>query len=201
MHHAMHSRGRGFCLLNDIVIAIRKLRAEGRIERAWIIDVDAHKGDGTAALCLEDEQTMTLSIHMARGWPLDSPAFDEHGRLQPWRYPSTVDIPIEAGGEEFYLDALEHGLRLLFALCSGKGPDLVVVVDGSDPYEHDELPGTKTLKLNREELYARDMFLYDWFKRREISQAYLMAGGYGKKSWQIYASFLIPVLLDRYARE
>lgn len=50
MHHAMSQGGRGFCLINDIAIAIRKLQEENKASRFWVIDVDAHKGDGTAEL-------------------------------------------------------------------------------------------------------------------------------------------------------
>ncbi len=73
MHHAQSDRGAGFCVVNDIVIALRKLMAEGLIRTAWVIDLDAHKGDGTAALTSGDAAIVTLSIHMAEGWPLDQP--------------------------------------------------------------------------------------------------------------------------------
>ncbi len=51
MHHGQKDYGKGFCMLNDIVIAIRKLQAENRVNTVWVIDVDAHKGDGTAWRC------------------------------------------------------------------------------------------------------------------------------------------------------
>jgi acetoin utilization deacetylase AcuC-like enzyme len=76
MHHAQKDYGNGFCLLNDIAIAIRKLQAEKVIKQAWVIDVDAHKGDGTAALTEGDDSVTTLSIHMAEGWPLDEEKYD-----------------------------------------------------------------------------------------------------------------------------
>jgi acetoin utilization deacetylase AcuC-like enzyme len=197
MHHAMSDRGRGFCLLNDAVIALRKLRSAGRATTVWVIDTDAHRGDGTAELCLSDNQTRTLSIHMAEGWPLDGPVLDGAGRLARERYPSTIDIPVPEGGEEFYLDCLEHGMRLLWAMSLGKPPDLAIVVAGSDPHELDELESAKPMRLNSGQMFARDMFLYDWLDRRQIPQAWLMAGGYGKQSWKVYARFLVPVLLKR----
>ena len=109
-----------------------------------------------------------------------------------------MDIPVPEGGEEFYLDGLEHGLRLLWSLCLGRPPDLAVVVAGSDPYEEDELPGTAGLRLNLEQMFARDMFVYDWLRMREIPQSWLMAGGYGEHSWKVYAKFLTTVLLQRH---
>jgi len=67
MHHGQKDFGNGFCMLNDIVIAIRKLQTEQLIRTAWVIDTDAHKGDGTAALTRGDDTITTLSIHMAHG--------------------------------------------------------------------------------------------------------------------------------------
>ena len=78
MHHAQRAYGDGFCIVNDIVIAIRKLQAEGLVRTAWVIDIDAHKGDGTAAITLGDDSIITLSIHMAQGWPLDGKKYDEN---------------------------------------------------------------------------------------------------------------------------
>ena len=88
-------------LLNDIVIAIRKLQAENRIKTAWVIDIDAHKGDGTAALTADDPSIVTLSIHMGRGWPLDGPSHDAAGRINPSFIPSDIDIPVFAGENRF----------------------------------------------------------------------------------------------------
>ena len=66
MHHAHLHHGSGFCLINDIVIAARKLQAEQKVQKIWIIDVDAHKGDGTAALTAADNSIHTLSIHLGK---------------------------------------------------------------------------------------------------------------------------------------
>jgi len=87
--------------VNDLVIALRRLQFENRIRSAWVIDVDAHKGDGTAAITAGDQSIVTLSIHMARGWPLDQPERDTDGRLNPSFIPSTIDILMEAGEEPF----------------------------------------------------------------------------------------------------
>ena len=83
MHHAHAGHGSGFCLVNDIVIAARKLQHENEVRRVWIIDTDAHKGDGTAALTAQDPDIVTLSIHMADGWPLDGPRSLADGTANP----------------------------------------------------------------------------------------------------------------------
>jgi acetoin utilization deacetylase AcuC-like enzyme len=192
-HHARQDTGNGFCMLNDVVIATRKLQAEKRIERVWVIDVDAHKGDGTASLTKGDDSLRTLSIHMARGWPLDGEQFDRNGNLNPSFIISDIDVPIEPGEDHLYVEKLGQALR---ALDMDVKPDLAIVVCGSDPYEDDELPSTAGLKLSLEQLLQRDQLVYTFLKERDIPKAYVMAGGYGKNSWRVYTQFLQWALPD-----
>jgi acetoin utilization deacetylase AcuC-like enzyme len=186
-HHARYDTGSGFCLLNDIVIAARKLQSENKVKRVWVIDVDAHKGDGTAALTQNDETIMTLSIHMACGWPLDGEPYDAHGRLNPPFLPSDIDIPIARGEDALYVDRLCQGLE---SLDTTARPDLAIVVCGADPYEKDELPSTADLRLTLAQLLERDRLVYTFLKDRNIPMAFLMAGGYGNHSWRVYTQFL-----------
>ncbi len=201
MHHAMRDKGRGFCVFNDFMIALFKLLAQGRIRRAWIVDVDAHRGDGTAELCLEEDRIKCLSIHMATGWPLDTPPLDDAGNLRRERFPGDVDIPIPDGAEQAYLPALTHGLHLLEALDTQGPPDLALIVNGSDPYEKDRLPGTAGMCLTLEQLFARDNFIHDFFAKRSVPQAYLMSGGYGPDCWEVPARFIRHILLNNYLPE
>jgi acetoin utilization deacetylase AcuC-like enzyme len=193
MHHAYRDYGSGFCLINDIVIAARKLKAEGLVQRVWIIDVDAHKGDGTAALTAEDGSIVTLSVHMASGWPLDGPRRLENGAPNPAFIPSDIDIPIETGEEPYYIDRLRSGLEKLERMDRA---DLAIVVDGADPFEGDELPSTSGLKLSLDQMLARDRLIYRFLRHRGVPAAFLMAGGYGDDVWQVYARFLTWVLGD-----
>jgi acetoin utilization deacetylase AcuC-like enzyme len=196
-HHAMTQGGRGFCMVNDLMIAVRDLQSRGKIKRVWIIDLDAHKGDGTAEITINDDSVQTLSIHMQRGWPLDEPSLDDEGRLKKCFWPSTVDIPVPEGGEAHYLEALRLGLRQLELSSGGEIPDLTLVVDGSDPYEKDVLKSATLLKLTLEQCVGRSRMVYDWLQERDIPQAYVMAGGYGPENWRVHAGFLEPVLLGR----
>jgi len=191
MHHAHRHFGSGFCLINDIVIAARKLQAEKRVSKIWIIDVDAHKGDGTAALTAGDDTIRTLSIHMARGWPLDGPSLLADGTPNPSYTPSDIDIPIESGEESHYIGRLREGLFQLEALDAA---DLALVVCGADPYEKDELPSTAGLRLTLEQMLERDQLVYSFLEERKIPAAYLMAGGYGEETWRVYTQFLQWVL-------
>lgn len=194
MHHAHFNHGSGFCLINDLVIAARKLQAENKIQRVWIIDVDAHKGDGTAAITYNDPTITTLSAHMASGWPLDGQATLEGGLPNPAFIPSDIDIGVESGEEGHYLERLERGLNQL----AGSGPaDLAIVECGADPYEMDELPSAKKLKLSLDQMMARDQMIYNFLEKQNTPSAHLMAGGYGDAVWEVFAQFLIWVLEKR----
>ncbi len=194
-HHAQRDFGNGFCLINDVVIAARKLQFEKMVRRVWVIDVDAHKGDGTAALTAGDDSIRTLSVHMASGWPLDCPIVLADGRPNPSFIPSDIDIPIESGEEAYYLERLGAGLG---KLAEGDTADLAIVVCGADPYEKDELPSTAPLKLSLDQMFERDRLIYTWLKERKIPAVFLMAGGYGDEVWRVYAQFLLWALHKRY---
>ncbi len=187
-HHAMRDHGSGFCLLNDIVIAIKKMQAEKKAGLIWVIDTDAHKGDGTAALTDGDPDIRTLSIHMARGWPLDEPSNPERALCL---IPSDIDIPVETGEENQYLTQLAAGLD---ALGQWGQPDLAVIVAGSDPFEEDELPSTSLLKLDLQTMLEREHLVFNFLESRNIPQAWLMAGGYGENAWKVPGMFLENLL-------
>jgi acetoin utilization deacetylase AcuC-like enzyme len=183
MHHAMSFAGRGFCLVNDIVIVLRRLQTEKLIKHAWVIDLDAHKGDGTAELTSHDSSISTFSIHMKAGWPLN-----QGEPRDPWFVASDMDIAIAESEERLYLEKLDQGL--IDFETKYPRPDLVIVVNGADPYVEDILPSTSLLKLSKEQMLARDILVYEFFKNKNIPMSYCMAGGYGKKSWEIYYQFL-----------
>jgi acetoin utilization deacetylase AcuC-like enzyme len=188
MHHGQYDFGEGFCLVNDLVVAVREMQSRGRISTAWIIDVDAHKGDGTAALTEDDDTIRTLSIHMAQGWPMDQPRTLADGRANPSFVPSDIDIPVESGDEHTYMARLREAIDEMerrYPL-----PDFVLVVNGADPYERDQLPSAELLKMSREQLLERDRFVYRWIRAKGLPSLYVMAGNYGYHSWEIYSQFL-----------
>ena len=200
MHHAHRDRGSGFCLVNDLVIAVRTLQAEGRVRQAWIVDIDAHKGDGTASLCAGDDSILTFSIHMAQGWPLDPETTRQRGHNNPSLVPSDIDIAQEPGEDELYLTRLAVGLEQLKGLAlkkHGRLPDLVVVVDGADPYEKDELPSTATMRLTLAQMLERDLLVDSFLTSHGIPSAWVNAGGYGDHVWEVYAQFLERVLPEK----
>jgi acetoin utilization deacetylase AcuC-like enzyme len=186
-HHAHRDFGHGFCPVNDAVIAIRRLQAAGKIRSAWIIDVDVHKGDGTAALTQGDDSVVTVSVHMANGWPLDLPERDADGNQHPSHIASDFDVPIASGEERFYVPRL---IKALESLAQKPEPDIAIVLSGVDPYEHDTLPSTQLMQLTLDQLYERDTVIFDFLTNLGIPRAYLMAGGYGERAWEPYPPFL-----------
>lgn len=187
-HHAMTFGGRGFCLINDIVFSAQSLLNRKRAKNIWIIDVDAHKGDGTAQITQDNSQIITFSIHMAKGWPLDSERLDVNGNLNPWFIPSNIDIGIDEENHHQYIDLLKNGLNNL--KDNYTKPDLAIIVQGSDPYEHDGLESSSHLHLSKNELLERDILVYEFLKNNNISQAYVISGGYGEQAYQIYNQFI-----------
>lgn len=196
MHHARFETGAGFCLVNDVVIAARRLQALGRAKNIWVIDVDAHKGDGTAALTQGDTSIATLSIHMARGWPLNADRYLKDGSLNPSFLPSTVDIDVEKTEQRNYNQMLRAGLLKLEAAMPK--PDIAFVVNGSDPFEGDVLPSAGDLKLTLSELMERDTLVFEFLKERSIPQCYVLGGGYGPEVWRVHAQILRYVLRGAY---
>ena len=180
LHHAMANTGRGFCLVNDLVIAARFLQKEYDLDNILIIDVDAHKGDGTAQITKNDDSITTLSIHMKDNWPMDT-----NNKSDPCFIPSDIDIAV--GRDDNYLKELKLGLE---KLKDFQKPDLCIVVQGSDPYEYDELESSNQINLSLNQMLERDKLVYKYLKGKMIPQAYVMAGGYGKRAHEPYIEFL-----------
>lgn len=185
MHHAMRFAGRGFCLLNDIVIAARKLQLDHGIKRCLIIDVDAHKGDGTTQITQHDDSIFTLSLHMKNAWPID-------GSLGPgpWDLPSDLDIEFGIGEENLYLEKLTAALAEVYIA----GFDFAFIVLGADAWEHDELKSTQSLKLNSDQMLARDQLIESTLAQFKIKRTYVMGGGYGERAHEPYVNFLKSLL-------
>ncbi|MCI0370450.1 MAG: histone deacetylase [candidate division NC10 bacterium] len=158
-HHAFPDHGEGYCLLNDVAVAIRVLQAEGRIRRAAILDTDAHQGNGTAAIFAGDPDVFTFSIHGARNYPFQ-------------KVPGTWDEALPDGtGDEAYLARLEAPLRAAVAF----GPNIAFYVSGADPYRGDRLG---RLGLTRESLARRDCLVLSRCVRAGIPVVVTLAGGY-----------------------
>jgi len=158
-HHAFPDWAEGFCYINDVAVGIRCAKAEGVIERAFVVDCDLHQGNGTAYIFRDDPTVFTFSIHQENLYPIKRTSDMD------------VGLPDFCPGED-YLKAL--GENLLPALDSHK-PELVLYVAGADPYEKDQLG---TLMLSIEQLRQRDDLVVGACAERGIPVAATLAGGY-----------------------
>jgi acetoin utilization deacetylase AcuC-like enzyme len=162
-HHAYPDHGEGFCVIHDVAVAIRKMQADGAIERAMVVDTDVHQGNGTAAIFGGDETVFTMSIHQEHNYPYPKP-------------PSTVDVNLPDGiGDADYLAILEKYLHRSFEEFS---PQLLFYVAGADPYREDQLGG---LALTMEGLAQRDAVVLGYAQRNQVPTAVTLAGGYARK--------------------
>jgi acetoin utilization deacetylase AcuC-like enzyme len=161
-HHAFRDRGEGFCILNDTMIAARKLQYDGLIERIAIIDCDVHQGNGTASLSANDNTIFTFSIHGKNNFPF---------RKQK----SDLDIELDDGtGDKTYLEALTTGLEQVRRQFEAQ---FVFYLAGADPYRKDHFG---KLALTKAGLAERDRLVLQWCRRTRLPVAITMAGGYTK---------------------
>jgi acetoin utilization deacetylase AcuC-like enzyme len=159
-HHAFADHGEGFCVFNDVAIAIRDAQAEKSIRRAAVIDVDVHQGNGTAGIFAEDTSVYTFSIHEEQNYPAVKP-------------PSDRDVGLDSGtGGGAYLDALR---RYVPEILDRHRPELVAYVAGADPYAEDQLG---RLQLTRAELRERDRIVFGECRTRGVPVVAFLAGGY-----------------------
>lgn len=161
-HHAFADRGEGFCVLNDVAIAIRVLQAEGRIARALVVDLDVHQGNGTAEILQDDPTAFTFSMHGEKNYPFL--------KSRSWR---DVALP-DGAADEQYVDAL---MRILPELIELSRPELVLYLAGVDPVRGDRFG---RLALTREGLQRRDRFVLQTVRSAGVPLVLLLAGGYAK---------------------
>ena len=167
-HHAMPDRAEGFCVLNDVAVALRVLQRSGWIRRALVVDLDVHQGNGTATVFGGDRAwpaggVFTLSLHGARNFPFEKP-------------PSTRDVPLADGtGDDEYLAALADVLPDALRLSS---PDLVVTLGGVDVVAGDRFG---RLSLTRGGLAARDRLVCEAVRDAGVPLCLLLSGGYAAR--------------------
>ncbi len=159
-HHAFPDHGEGFCIFNDVAIALRKMQKEGLIQKGMVVDCDVHQGNGTAKIFSEDENVFTFSIHQMDIYP----AHKEE---------SSLDVGLWSGeGDKEYLSDIKLYIPGLYEEFK---PDVIFYLAGADPYEKDQLGG---LKLTIEGLKERDRIIVEGACRCRIPIVLLLAGGY-----------------------
>jgi acetoin utilization deacetylase AcuC-like enzyme len=159
-HHAFPDHGEGFCVLNDVAVAIAKLRAEGAIRRAVIIDLDVHQGNGNAAIFEKNDEVFTFSMHGARNYPTA-------------KMRSNLDVPLPDGtADDEYLLALRQHLP---AVLDTARADCAFYLAGVDVAAGDRYG---KLALSDAGIRAREREVIEAVRDRGIPLVIVLAGGY-----------------------
>ena len=162
-HHAFYDRGEGFCLLNDQVISAQWLLDQKLVSQVLIIDLDVHQGNGTAALCADNTQIYTFSMHGKNNYPLRKEKSD-------------VDIELEDGiKDDSYIYQLETQLDLLGNKVQA---DIIFYQCGVDVLETDKLG---RLGLTRSGCKKRDELVFEFSRNISAPIVCTMGGGYSKE--------------------
>jgi acetoin utilization deacetylase AcuC-like enzyme len=159
-HHAFYDRGEGYCLFNDVAVALGVLGS--RVARPFIVDLDVHQGNGTAAMFAGDERVFTFSMHARTNYPLRKER-------------SSLDVELEDGTDDAtYLGLLDDHLE---RALDGHKPDFVFYQAGVDALHADRLG---RLGLTHEGLKARDARVFGWCSKRGLPVCVTLGGGYGR---------------------
>jgi acetoin utilization deacetylase AcuC-like enzyme len=162
-HHAFRGHGEGYCVFNDVAVAIRDLQDKQPNIRIMVVDTDAHQGNGTAALLANDPRVFTYSIHVGRNYPTK-------------KTPGTLDIEtvryVEGG---MYLHQLFTSLA---NALDAFAPDLVIWISGADNHRNDRFG---QMHLSLKDIQRRDEVLLGAFIRNRIPVAVLYGGGYNRE--------------------
>ncbi len=177
-HHATADRGMGFCVFNDIVVAIRRLRQRGFAGRVLVVDLDLHDGNGTRAAFADDASVHTFSIH------------NDH-----WGETAAVEsTSIALGGgvsDEAYLGTL---LKTLPPVAERFDPALIIFIAGCDVAAGDALGNWR---ITADGLVARDRLVAEQAFGRRVPLVVLLGGGYGDEAWRHSARFFAWLLARR----
>jgi acetoin utilization deacetylase AcuC-like enzyme len=179
-HHAFADHGSGFCVFNDVAVAIRVLLAEARIERALVVDLDVHQGDGTAAIFRGEPCVFTFSMHCRTNFPLHKQVSD-------------LDLALDAGLEdEAYLALLAAHLP---GLLEEVRPDVVFFDAGVDPHVDDRLG---RLALSAAGIERRERLVLETCLKAGVPVVGVVGGGYAPDLEQLVR---LHAILPRVASE
>lgn len=159
-HHAFPDRGLGYCVLNDVAVAIHAVHARFPATRVFVIDTDAHQGNGTNGIFAADERVFTYSIHVGKNYP----AIKTPGSLD-------VELPRYVAGAAYLerlTDTLGPALRTF-------RPDLIYWIGGADPHAADRFG---QMMLSDADMAARDAHVLTLIADQAAPAVLLYGGGY-----------------------
>jgi acetoin utilization deacetylase AcuC-like enzyme len=173
-HHATPDAGLGFCVFNDVAVAIQRLRARGFLEPVLVVDLDLHDGNGTRLVFADDPTVHTFSIHNDHWGETDVVA--------------STSIALGPDVEDArFLEALRAALP---PVVESVRPRLVFYLAGTDAAADDPLGNWR---LSAAALLERDRFVTSLVRGdgRDCPMAVVLAGGYGRRAWRYSARFLL----------
>lgn len=179
-HHAGRDAGLGFCIFNDVAVAVADARARGFDKPVLVVDLDVHDANGTRAIFADDPSVHVYSIH-----------------AENWGDPRAAAATTLALGhgvtDERYLGTL---LATLPGVAEAFEPGLVFFVAGSDPAEDD---GLGDWSISAAAMLVRDRFVLELFRRKKqrLPMVVLLSGGYGHDAWRYTARSLAWLLSGR----
>ena len=172
LHHAMPSRAAGFCIYNDVALAVARAREAGL--RVLYIDLDVHHGDGVEAIHASDPGVLTVSVHESGRYLFPGTGFAwETG--EGAAAGTVVNVPLEPSTGEDAWWSIVSGL--LPELAETFRPDIVVSQHGCDTHATDPLAhlnGTTTMIGRAARLV--DELAHAWAGGRWLATG---GGGYG----------------------
>lgn len=167
-HHAFPDHAEGFCYLNDVAIAIRKLQQEKVAKKFAVVDGDLHQGNGTAFIFQRDPNVFTFSVHQEN--------------LYPVKQKSDLDVGLpDYSDDELYIKAFADNVPIIY---DKHKPELIAYVAGADPYKEDQLGN---LQITMDGLRRRDEIVIGEAKKRNIPIFVVLAGGYARKTDDVVA--------------
>jgi len=194
-HHSHADHGEGFCTFNGLVVAYDRARAEKKLSRALVVDLDLHYGNGTASLLASRPDLFQISIYGS--WYKENKASSDvtSERATDTANAWSVAVPNGATGEAYIKLIEEHLAR---ALVKSK-PDVILYQAGADPYREDPY---SPLNVGHDDLYARDRLVLSAAKSAGIPIAWVLAGGYTKDVTKVVAVHVgtVRATLDVFGR-
>lgn len=189
-HHAFADHGEGFCVINDMAIAIRRLQRDGQIKRAMVLDLDVHQGNGTAAIFGTGEPepfpgaswaqslsrpSRTANVRTSACRDVFTVSLHQESNYPHWKPPSSIDVNLpDFTTDDEYLEWLDIALK---GSLERFEPELLCYVAGADPFKYDQLGG---LSLTFDGLRERDRMVFNFARDHGIPVFSTFAGGYAE---------------------